>query len=53
MVSDVVKGSRAHLHPRARAWVTEAASLSNQITDFQGAEDHPAFERRVRALLRP
>ena len=53
MVTEVVKGSRAHLFPRARAWMMEAASLSTQITDFQDIEDHAAFERRVRAALKP
>jgi hypothetical protein len=51
MVRDVVKFSQADLYGRAQTWLLEAASLAGLLGDFQGHEDHAAFENRVRAIL--
>ena len=51
MVRDVVKDAHAELFPRARTWLMQAESLAAQIGDFQGHDDHAAFEARVRRVL--
>ena len=52
MIRDVARFSQGELYPRAQAWLLEAGSLAVQIGDFEGHEDHLAFERRVRPALR-
>ncbi len=51
MVRDVVRDQHAELFPRARTWLVQAESLAAQIGDFQGHDDHAAFEARVRRVL--
>ncbi len=51
MVGDVLKFSQAQFYQRASGWLDEAAALEARISDFQGHEDHAAFERRLRGLI--
>ncbi len=48
MIRDVARFSQAGHYPRARQWLTEAASLAVQIGDFHGHGDHTEFEARLR-----